>query len=224
MARLECKTGYYWNLWVWKNIPLYDINYLISRIRYRIRKYSYPTPGFCGLRKASIGNLSSRSILGFSIRLLRIRQFCSPHLYIFRHLEGGTEDNFSYVALVISPTQRNSNKTRIGTGNLYYGSRSDMGYNTMSLTYIFLVVFDGWFWILWPLGEPKVRRGPSHSAKNNYLIFFINVSSLLSFYNLLPLFFSLSFEFAYMEPISHCAYLGARSGYSISKRPNPFFW
>lgn len=67
-------------------------------------------------------------------------------------------------------------------------------------------------------------HGPSHSAKNNYLIFFINVSSLLSFYNPLTLFFSLSFEFAYMEPISHCAYLRARSEYSISKRLNPFFW
>ena len=149
-------------------------------------------------------------------------QFYVPRLCIFHLLGGETRDNFSYVFLIIFQARKSLNRTRININSQYCDSISDMGYNTMSLIYIYLIEYGELSWILWLLDELVMKRGPSQSAPSNYLIFSIHVSWLLSFCNPPPQFFHLSYGFAYMKPISHCACSTAHSGCSIRMRLHPF--
>lgn len=198
-------TGCYWSPWAWKNSRWYDTHYLIFRKEYKTRKCSYPTLDFCDLKKASTRSLSFRSTLGFWTHPPRIRRFYFPRLCKSRHREGRRAGNFRYAAWATSTGRKNWGKTRTKIGSRCCDSKLGRGYNTMSLTYIFPAGFYGWFWISWLIDGPAKRHGPSQSALSNYLIFFLHVSSLLSFCNLPRLFSSKFSLFAYMEPIHHCA-------------------
>lgn len=219
----ECRRDCYWSPWVWRSSRWYGIHYLIFHKEYRIRICSYPILGSCDPGKAWTGSRGSRSRLGFWSHRLRILQFYSPRLGRSRHLEGRRADNFRYGASAPSRGRKSLSKTRRGTGSRCCDSIWGKDYNTMSLTCIFPAESGGLFWISWLIDGPAEKHGPSQSARSNYLIFFLHVSSLLSFCNLPPLFSSKFSRFACMEPISHSACWCSHSGCSTRKKPHLFF-
>lgn len=222
MAELRCMRGCCWSPLAWRSSLWCDIRCLRFRRGYRIRKYSYPIIDFYGPRRAWRGNLDFHSRLGFWSHQLQIRLFYFIRLDRFSLQGDGKVGSSSYAFWVIFQARKNWDKTHINISNLYCDSISDMGYNTMSLIYIYLIEYGELSWILWLLDELVMKHGPSQSAPSNYLIFSIHVSWLLSFCNPPPQFFHLSYGFAYMKPISHCACSTAHSGCSIRMRLHPF--
>lgn len=131
------------NLLVWKNSQLYDINYLRFRTICRTRKYSYPTLNSYDPKIVSIKIPSFSSTRDSWIHLPRKQRFYSPSLYISRLLEDGTAGNFRYAALAISLGRRSLSRIHKGRDSRYCGNKLDMGYNTMSLTYVCRAEFCG---------------------------------------------------------------------------------